>query len=1057
MSEFVDILKFKEKELEILEGWEKSNLYQKIQSKESPKGKFVFLEGPPTANGMPHIGHVLTRVIKDVFLRQKTMTGYQVSPRIGGWDCHGLPVEIEIEKELGFTTKDQIEKFGIKEFNDRCKQSVLKYTKEWKLMSERLGFLLNMENSYVTMTNEYIESVWWTLKHLYDKKLLFKGFKIIPQCPRCETSLSSHEVALGYREAQDPSIYIKFKIKDKDNQYLLAWTTTPWTLISNLLLAVKNDADYVRVDHNGEQLIFCEDLVERVLGETPKILERMKGRDLVGLYYEPLVEYTSKAKGDTHRVVDAWFVNLEEGTGIVHCAPAFGEEDYDLCNKLGIPVFNPVKQDGTFIDEVPLFGGMFVKDADPHIIEHLEDVDKLLKSGSITHTYPFCWRCDSPLLYYAHESWFIKMSSLRKNLVDNNQLITWQPAHLKDGRFGNFIDEAKDWALSRNRYWGTPLPIWNCENKDCNHQFAIGSIKELKDLSENYNQDELDLHVPWVNELPIKCPKCGNSGALRELYVIDAWYDSGAAFLAQWHYPFENEEVFNNHYPVNFITEAIDQTRGWFYTLHAISTALFDKPSFLSCLTMGHILDEDGEKMSKSKGNAISPDEAVGYYGADALRWYLFSTPTWRSTRFSPDLLKDNVRNFQMLLWNVMGFYRTYSDLDAFDPAKSPKIPLEKRPEIDRYIISRLHSLIKKSREAFDELSIHVVAGAINTFLSDDLSQWWIRRSRRRFWEKKKSDIKIAAYNTLYDVLGTLLKLIAPMVPFTAEYFYSEIITPYFPDLPENVHLCYYPLVDEMKIDKDLETEMKIVKSIIAAGRSIRSTKQLKNRLPLAEATIIIPEKDRKSLEKHMEELKKEMNVKKVIFKKSEADFQQMEVKLNFKTVGPKFKKDSGLLVKMLNNLTSEELKELSDDTNDGKASKFVVEGKEFTLEPGDVNFTYLTVEDVATENFSGGQVYLNLKLTPDLIDEGLARDIVRRIQAMRKDAGLAYDDKIKLKIKGDEIAKSVMSSHKEFIKYETLADELELVDTAEIDSNSWQIKTADDRLVKFDIKLNKT
>ncbi|MHA1448172.1 MAG: isoleucine--tRNA ligase, partial [Candidatus Hodarchaeales archaeon] len=779
MREFVDALKFADEERKILTKWADSDLYNQIQNKQSPKGKFVFLEGPPTANGMPHIGHVLTRVIKDVFLRQKTMDGYNVSPRIGGWDCHGLPVEIEIEKKLGFTSKEQIEEYGIGRFNDLCKKSVLKYTQEWIKMSERLGFLLDMENSYVTMTNEYIESVWWTLKQLYDKKLLFKGFKIVPQCPRCGTSLSSHEVALGYKDARDPSIFIKFKIKGKENQYLLAWTTTPWTLVSNLLLAVKNDANYVRIEHEGEELIFAEEMVEKVFGEKLPVLERMKGKDLVGIRYEPLLEYTGKAKGDTHKVVAAWFVNLEEGTGIVHCAPAFGAEDFDLCEELGIPLFNPVKPDGTFIDEVPLFGGMFVKEADPHIIEHLDETGKLLKSGTITHTYPFCWRCDSPLLYYALESWFIKMSSLRKNLVANNKQIFWVPAHLRDGRFGNFIEEAKDWALSRKRYWGTPMPIWNCLNNDCNHQFAIGSIAELEKHAEEFKRENLDLHIPYINDLSVKCPKCGNK-AEREVYVIDTWYDSGAAFLAQWHYPFENKEVFKDHYPVDFITEAIDQTRGWFYTLHAISTALFDKPAYLSCLTMGHLLDEDGLKMSKSKGNAISPDEAMSYYGADALRWYLFSTPTWRSARFSPDLLKESLKNFQMLLWNIISFYQTYADLDNFNPATSEKIDIAQRPVMDRYIISKLNSLVKNVRKGFDDLKIHTATDAIVTFLSDDLSQWWIRGSRRRFWEKKESAEKTAAYNTIFEIIDTLLKLISPMVPFTAEYFYTEIIKPDF-------------------------------------------------------------------------------------------------------------------------------------------------------------------------------------------------------------------------------------------------------------------------------------
>ncbi|UCE13819.1 MAG: isoleucine--tRNA ligase, partial [Candidatus Heimdallarchaeota archaeon] len=762
-------------EEDIFNYWKQKNIEEKVQQASQDKLPFVFVEGPPTANGHPHMGHALTRAIKDVFLRYQTMTGHHVTPRIGGWDCHGLPVEIEVEKELGLESKEDIEAYGIANFNKKCRESVLRYVNEWEEMSTRIGFHLDMPRSYITMSEEYIESVWWSLKQIYDKKLLFKGHKVVPYCTRCGTSISSHEVAQGYQETQDPSIFIKFKVKGEDNRYFLAWTTTPWTLLSNLVLAIDKNELYVEIEHENESLIFAKALLPRVFPDEKPILKEFLGNELIGMEYEALFPYTAEKKsGKAHFVVEADFVLMDEGTGIVHCAPAFGVEDYELCQEIGVAMFNPVNEDGTFFEDMPDFGGMHVKEADPLIMEKLREEKKLLREQTITHTYPFCWRCDSPLLYYAIESWFIGMSQLREQIQELNQQIRWMPKHLKNGRFGNFLDELKDWALSRSRYWGTPLPIWTCSN---GHEFAVGSREDLNQLTKGGLPENFTLHKPDVDQIKVECPSC-HENATREDYVIDCWYDSGAAPFAQWHYPFENKTAFKDHFPVDFITEAIDQTRGWFYSLHAIATVVFDNVSFKTCLTMGHIQDEEGKKMSKSKGNVIAPKDVFDRYGADPARWLLFSTPTWNDVRFGFNLVEESMKEFILPLWNVLLFFITYANLDQYSPKdKKYYISSSERPILDQWILSRYNNVLKDFHQGFDDLAIHQVIKTLQMFLNSDLSNVWIRQSRRRFWEKELSISKKSAYSTLYEILHSLTKTLAPILPFLSEKMYQVLVT----------------------------------------------------------------------------------------------------------------------------------------------------------------------------------------------------------------------------------------------------------------------------------------
>ncbi|MFW9778114.1 MAG: isoleucine--tRNA ligase [Candidatus Heimdallarchaeota archaeon] len=1035
----------------IFEYWKQNEIEKKVQDSSAKYPPFIFLEGPPTANGLPHVGHLLTRVIKDVYLRYKTMTGHFVTPRIGGWDCHGLPVEIEVEKELGLESKEDIEAYGAEKFIQKCRESVLRYVKEWESMSTRGGFHLDMPSSYITMSEEYVESVWWSLKTIYDKGLLFKGYKVLPYCTRCGTSLSSHEVAQGYQETEDPSIYLKFKIKSEKDRYFLAWTTTPWTLLSNLVLAIAADETYVEINHDGERLIFAKALLSRVFPDSNKeIIKEYKGNDLLGMEYEALFRYTADNKtGKAHFIVAADFVSMEEGTGVVHCAPAYGQEDYELCKEIGVEMFHPVLENGTFVKDMPDFGGMHVKEADPLITEQLRTEGKLLREEKITHTYPFCWRCDSPLLYYALESWFIGMSKLRKEIQKLNQQVNWKPNHLKDGRFGNFLDELKDWSLSRTRYWGTPLPIWTCDE---GHEFAIGSRKELGELTKGGLPTGFSLHKPDVDRIQVQCPKC-KSLCSREEYVIDAWYDSGSASFAQWHYPFENQEAFNKHFPIDFITEAIDQTRGWFYSLLAISTVIFEQPAYKTCLTMGHIQTEEGKKMSKSRGNVDSPDVLYERYGADPARWLLFSTPTWNDVRFSFNLVEESMKEFLLPLWNVISFFVTYANLDAYTPTdRDYLVPVNERPLMDRWILSRFHHTLQDIRQAFDDLSVHQAVRSLQNFLNQDMSNLWVRQSRRRFWEKELSLSKRSAYSTMYEILTSLSRALAPFLPFFAEEMYRILVQSQ--DLGfESVHLEEYPQVDKQLLKEDLEAQVDIVRNAISAGRAIRAQKNIKVRWPLGQVVFVANEIGKPALTRLKELVVQELNVKEMIFTDDPLAFQEIVFSPNFDKIGPKHKGKANNIAKWMRDQKGQNSKDIADILNEQGFYKAKINGEEVTIEQEDLEIRITEKEGYTGASFEGGDLFLNLELTEELINEGFVRDLVRRIQSMRKDLQLPYDAEIALKLKVDQQTARVIESYSTLIKTEVLASQVEFSTSDKGLVKEWTI--LDPKGTTRDVKIN--
>ncbi|MDI6885363.1 MAG: isoleucine--tRNA ligase [archaeon] len=945
-----DFLKLEEG---ILARWAREKTFERSVDRREGRDKFVFVEGPPTANGLPHPGHILTRVVKDLVLRYKTMRGFYVR-RKAGWDTHGLPVEIEVEKELGISTKREIEIYGIEKFNRKCKESVFRYEKEWVNATKRVGFWIDMDDPYITFDNKYIESVWWSLKEIWKKGLLYKGHKVVPFCPRCETTLSSHEVAQGYQDVEDPSVYVKFKLKhekDPEPLYLLAWTTTPWTLLGNIALAVHPLHRYVkvRVKEGAEEavLILAEARLDVLEGEY-EILEQFTGKDLEDLEYERLFDYAKVEGGKSHKVITADFVTLEEGTGVVHIAPAFGEVDYEVCREKKLGFSQPVNSEGRFTNEVPPLEGMFVKDADKLIIEMLKEQGSLYKEGRYLHSYPFCWRCNSPLLYYARESWFIAMSALRDNLLANNEKINWYPKHLKYGRFGNFLENIEDWALSRERFWGTPLNIWICTS--CGKQYCVASIEELREKAKNSVSLGIDLHRPYIDDVVLKCEECG-SDARRVKDVIDCWYDSGSAPFAQWHYPFEDEE-FNQNFPADFITEAIDQTRGWFYSLLGVSTAIFDAPPYLNVLSLGHILDEKGVKMSKSKGNVVDINDIFNTDGADALRWYLFTAgPLTEDIRFSVSAIREKQNKFLNTLWNSYFFFVTYATIDNFSP-KGKNIPVEKRSAIDRWIVSRLNTLTKDVIDALERFEIHVAVRKLEEFVIADLSNWYIRRSRRRFWIVEENFDKDCAYLTLYEVLVALCKLLAPFVPFITEHIYQNMVRGVSEDELESVHLCDYPTPDESLIEIELEDSMELVSRLVEAGRRARSDAGIKVRQPLREVVVVCGEGEKEKAASLAGILQDELNVHGVKFEEGVAAAE---------------------------------------------------------------NYNQVEVDE-------GTTLFLDISLDNTLIEEGLVRDIVRRIQGMRKDRDLEYTAKIRIMYEGDEAVKEAIKKFQDYICAETLA-----------------------------------
>jgi isoleucyl-tRNA synthetase len=1010
----------KEVEERIQKFWRENTIFKKSIEQRKECVPYVFLEGPPTANGLPHPGHVLTRVMKDLILRYQTMNGHYIL-RKAGWDTHGLPVEIEVEKKLGLEDKHAIETYGIKKFNEECKKSVFQYEHAWVEMTQRIGFWLDMDNPYITLKNEYIESIWWSLQEAWKKKLLYRGHKVVPYCPRCGTVLSTHEISQGYKVVEEPSIFVKFKLKNEEG-YFLAWTTTPWTLISNVALAVHPKETYVKIRTNGDILILAEQRAAVLLkGQEYEVLDRLTGKELEHKEYEPLFHYASPGKKAWYVVV-ADFVTMEDGTGIVHIAPAFGEDDYNVGRAYDLPVVQLVKLDGTFPEEVTLWRGQFVKDADPNIIQYLEERGLLAGTKKYSHEYPFCWRCDSPLLYYAMESWFIAMSKVQESLVRNNNQIAWYPPHLQQGRFGDFIREVKDWALSRDRYWGTPLPIWTCTNKNCHHTLCVGSIEELRNLSESFPKD-YDLHKPFVDELIVHCPKC-KARMIREKEVIDCWYDSGSSFFAQWHYPFENKELFKENFPIDFISEALDQTRGWFYSLLAISTFLFDKNPYKTVLTLGLVLDKDNQKMSKSKKNYVDPTIILDHEGADALRWYLISANApWMSTRFYEEAVKDTLGKFLLTFWNSYHFFTTYAVLDAYDPKINP-IVLSKRELLDRWIQSRFNKLIREIQGYMKDFETQKAARAIESFVIDDFSNWYLRRSRKRLWVEEKTNDKLSGYHTMYEIFIGLSQLLAPFIPFITEEIYLNLKTS---SMPESVHLCDYPALNEKAINEEIENGMERIRALVESGRALRSKINVKGRHPLSSATIVCSKEIEKSIQPLEELIKEELNIKAINYTRDTTAFMINMVKPNYAHLGPKYKEKAK---KITHTLETQDTHLLYEQLQKKKEVVLTVENEKIRLIADDFDIIQKEKEHYAKAVVQEMTLFLDTTVTPALEAEGLARELIRRIQSMRKELNLDVEDRIVTEINLESTVRKTLEQWKTYIVEETRSKTVSFEDT---------------------------
>lgn len=1003
-------LNFVEREKEVIDFWNTNEIFKKSIKNREGYPTFMFYDGPPTANGKPHIGHIETRVFKDVIPRFWTMKGYEV-PRKAGWDTHGLPVELEVEKMLGINGKPQIEKYGVEPFIKKCKESVWKYKHEWERMSERVGFWADMENPYVTYHDDYIESEWWALKTINDKGLLYKGHKIVPYCPRCGTALSSHEVAQGYKDVKETSCIAKFKVKNEENTYILAWTTTPWTLPSNVALCVSPKDKYVEIKvSNGEKYILAEALVSSVIKDEYEVIRSYIGDELYGTEYEPLYSFAKLDKKAYYVVADS-YVTLTDGTGVVHIAPAFGEDDSRVGRDNDLPFLQLVDEAGKFSAETGEWAGTFVKDADKLVLKDLEERGLLFAALPYEHSYPFCWRCDTPLLYYAIDTWFIKMSALRDRLVANNNTVNWMPENIKEGRFGNFLENVIDWGLSRSRYWGTPLPVWECE---CGHYHVIGSREELKKLGDNV-PDNIELHKPYLDGIKIKCEKCGKD-MTRVPYVIDCWFDSGSMPFAQYHYPFENKELFEKRFPAQFISEAIDQTRGWFYTLMAISTLLFDRAPFENCLVLGHVQDKDGLKMSKHKGNVVDPWSVLDKQGADAVRWYFCaSSSPWLPTRFYPEGISEYQRKFIGTFWNTYAFYVLYADIDKFNPTEY-KLEYDKLSQMDKWILSKLNTLIKDVDAGMTEYKVTESARAIQDF-TDELSNWYVRRCRERFWGSGMEQDKINAYMTLYTCLVTLAKVSAPFVPFMTEQIYQNLVRNFDKTAPESIHLCDFPVADENMIDKELEESMEKVLEIVTLGRACRNVSNMKNRQVLAKVYVGM----KGTLdEKYYYIIKEELNVKEIEFKDDVSEFVSYNVKPNLKTVGPKY----GSILPTINQML-----------RGGDGTAFVKELNEtgkVVLEIGDAKIELveedLLIETTKSEKYISSAendvtVVLDIELTPELIEEGFVRELISKIQNLRKESGFEVQNHIEIYYSDNKKIGEIIEKNKEQIADETLAD----------------------------------
>jgi isoleucyl-tRNA synthetase len=1010
----------------VLERWRERDVFARSLANRDGAPLWSFYEGPPTANGRPGSHHVLARVFKDIYPRFRTMTGHQV-PRKAGWDCHGLPVELEVERELGITSKEEIEEFGIAEFNARCRESVFRYVEDWNRLTERIGFWLDLDDPYVTMTNEYIESVWWALRRMWDEGRLYEDYKVVPYCPRDGTALSSHEVALGYHDVEDPAVYVKLPVRNPEGplepgDQLLVWTTTPWTLITNAAVAAGSEIEYVRARAGDEVFVMARDRVEHVLGEEAEVLAHFPGEAISGVSYEPPFDYITDYGPRGHTVLLADFVTTDEGTGLVHTAIAFGEDDFRLGEQYGITLQNPVDLRGRFDERIPDFQGQFVKDADPAIVEALEEKGKLLRAEAYLHAYPHCWRCDTPLLYYAKASWYVKTTEVRDRMLAANEEIGWHPEHIKHGRFGKWLEGNVDWALSRDRYWGTPLPIWECDQDDCEESFCAGSIADLREKGAEVPDD---LHRPYIDEASFGCEREGCDGTMRRVdSVIDTWFDSGSMPWAQYHYPFENEDLFKERFPADFICEAIDQTRGWFYTLLAESVLLFDTSSFRNVVCLGLILDPEGKKMSKSIGNVVEPWDVIERHGADAFRWYYFaSQQPWSGYRFSVDTVGDAVRHFLLTLWNTYSFWVLYANSEGLEPEALGQVWSSGRrgegssSELDRWALSRLQHTIAEVREQMDGFDCTSAARAIADY-SEELSNWYVRLSRRRFWDGEET-----AFATLRHCLITLVTLLAPFTPFLADEIYTNLAVgtdeDAFGDCPDSVHLCDFPDVDESLIDPQLEAGMEAVRRTVELGRAARSQAKLKLRQPLRKAVVVASDAERAAIERLADVVASELNVKELDFVHTEAELVSYRVKPNYRSLGPRFGKNMPQVAAAVEALDAAGV---ADQLEAGAEVGIAIDGKEHTLTADDITMVMEPLEGYQVEAEAGHAVALELDLDDDLRREGLAREVVRAVQEARKQAGLEVSDRISLELGGDDELLAAAREHESYIAGETLA-----------------------------------
>ncbi len=1056
-KQFEEKISYPKIEESILKFWKENKIFEKSISSRDEKKSFTFYEGPPTVNGRPGIHHVMARTLKDLVCRYKTMTGYQVH-RKAGWDTHGLPIEIALEKELNFSQKSDIEKYGVAEFNKKAKDLVyhhIEMKEGWRTLTERMGYWINLDEAYITCTNEYIESVWWSLKELYKKGLIYKGFKIVPQCPHCETPLSSHELALGYDEVNDPNVYIKFKLKDEDAS-ILVWTTTPWTLISNVALAVGEDIDYVKIKTEKHGALFLAKARLSVIKEEYEIIEELKGKALLGKDYEPLFNYIPVDKKAWY-VISGDFVSTEDGSGVVHIAPAFGADDYEVSKKYDLPFIQPVTKSGRFTEQVTDFAGRLVKSiqfqtheekgVDPDILKNLKERGLIYRAGNdYTHSYPHCWRCDNPLIYYARDSWYIRTTEIANRMIELNKTINWCPPEVGAGRFGNWLEENKDWSLSRDRYWGTPLPIWLNEDGD---MIVVGSIEELKDgfverdgkkiFVKDLPNNEIDLHKPFVDE--VKFEKDGKIYT-RTPELIDVWYDSGSMPFAQWHYPFENKEIFESNFPADFICEGIDQTRGWFYTLHAIATMVFESVAYKNLIVNELILDKDGLKMSKSRGNVVDPFLMFDKYGVDATRWYLVTTsPPWKPTLFDEDGIVEVQRKFFGTLVNTYNFFALYANIDKFNMSEE-FIPYSERPEIDRWIISKLHSLVKEYTELMESYDVTKAARQVSNFTIDQLSNWYVRRSRRRFWKSEINANKLSAYQTLYECLLTVTKLAAPFAPFITEELYQNLNNVANKENYDSVHLALIPQAEF--IDNELEEKMEIAQRVVYLTRSIRAKNNLKVRQPLLKMMVAIDNSKRDALHKMEDVILEEVNIKELIILDDDSSIVNKTAKPNFKVVGPKYGKLVKPLTNAIKNLDSNSISKIEKDGE----LELTVENQKVKITREDIEVVSHEIEGWLVESQDGVTVAVDTELNEDLVAEGYAREFVNRIQNMRKDANFDVIDRIKVSYFADQKLFDYLNKFNDYISNEVLADEINFNSNLEGFEQNFQIADFNGKII---------